>query len=74
RDALSSNIENTIGLIPGQKNIQQIPVGLKIKGPVNNPKVDVDLTKAKDLVVQSLKSSSKEELQKAADKIKNLFK
>ena len=69
RDALSKNIENTIGILPGQKNIQLIPVGVNIIGPVNNPEVKVDLSDARVLVMQEVKNASKEELQKTINRL-----
>jgi uncharacterized protein involved in outer membrane biogenesis len=69
RDALSKNIENTIGFLPGQQNIQIIPVGIAIKGPVKDPNVNVDLSDAKDLVRQEVKNATKEELQKTINRL-----
>lgn len=69
RDALSKNIENTIGFLPGQQNIQIIPVGIAIKGPVKDPSVNVDLSDAKDLVRQEVKNATKEELQKTINRL-----
>jgi len=69
RDALSKNIENTLGMLPGQKNIQMIPVGIAISGPVNNPDVKVDLSDATNLVKQEVKNATKEELQKTINRL-----
>jgi hypothetical protein len=69
RDALSKNIENTIGFLPGQQNIQIIPVGIAIKGPVKDPSVNVDLSDAKALVKQEVKNATKEELQKTINRL-----
>jgi uncharacterized protein involved in outer membrane biogenesis len=69
RDALSKNIENTLGMLPGQKNIQMIPVGIAISGPVNNPEVKVDLSDATNLVKQEVKNATKEELQKTINRL-----
>jgi hypothetical protein len=69
RDALSKNIENTLGILPGQKNIQFIPVGIALTGPVGNPDVKVDLSDAKDMIRNEVKSATKEELQKSINRI-----
>jgi hypothetical protein len=69
RDALSQNIENTIGFLPGQQNIQIIPVGIAIKGPVKDPNVNVDLSDAKAMVKQEVKNATKEELQKTINRL-----
>lgn len=69
RDALSKSIENTIGFLPGQQNINLIPVGVTINGPVGNPDVKVDLSDARDLVKQEVKNASKEELQKTINRL-----
>lgn len=69
RDALSKSIENTLGMLPGQKNIQVIPVGISINGPVKDPDVKVDLSDARDLVKQEVKNASKEELQKTINRL-----
>ena len=69
RDALSQNIENTLGFLPGQKNIQIIPVGVNIKGPVNNPEVKVDLTDARKMIQKEVGNATREELRKSVNKI-----
>ncbi len=69
RDALSKNIENTLGMLPGQKNIQMIPVGIAITGPVKDPEVKVDLSDATALVKQEVKNATKEELQKTINRL-----
>lgn len=69
RDALSKNIENTLGILPGQQNIQLIPVGIDIKGPVKDPDVKVDLSDAKAMVAKEVKNATKEEIQKTINKL-----
>ncbi len=69
RDALSQNIENTLGMIPGQKNIQIIPVGVNISGPVNNPDVKVDLSDARKMIQKEAGNATKEEIRKSVSKI-----
>lgn len=69
RDALSKNIENSLGILPGQQNIQLIPVGIDISGPVNDPEVKVDLSDAKAMVTKEVKNATKEEIQKTINKL-----
>lgn len=69
RDALSSNIQNTLGFLPGQQNIQVIPVGIAIKGPVRDPYVNVDLSDARNLVKQEVKNATREEIQKTINRV-----
>lgn len=69
REALGKDVENVLGFLPGQKNIQVIPASVAIKGPVNNPDVNVDLTEAKQLVKKEVKEATKEELQKTINKV-----
>jgi hypothetical protein len=78
RDALSKNIENTLAILPGQQNIQKIPVDVTIKGIVKNPEVGIDLTEARKMVAKEVKNASKEEIKntinKLGDGLKKLFK
>ena len=78
RDALSKNIENTLGVLPGQKNIQIIPVGVSISGPVKNPDVKVDLSDARKMIQKEVGNATKEEIRQSVNKIgeglKKLFK
>ena len=78
RDALSQNIENTLGVLPGQKNIQLIPVDVYIKGPVNNPEVKVDLSEAKKMIRKEVGNATRDEIKESINKIgdglKKLFK
>jgi hypothetical protein len=69
RDALSTNIENTIGLLPGNKNIQLIPVGIGITGPVKEPDVRIDLSEATKMVKSEFKNATKEELQRSINRL-----
>jgi hypothetical protein len=78
REALSSNIENTLSMLPGQQNIQKIPVDVSIRGIVKNPDVGIDLTQAKNMVKKEVGNASKQEikntLNKVGEGIKKLFK
>jgi hypothetical protein len=78
RDALSQNIENTLAILPGQQNIQKIPIGVKVSGPVKSPEVGIDLSQARSMVKKEVKNASRQEIKDAINKvgqgIKKLFK
>jgi hypothetical protein len=78
REALSTNIENTLAVLPGQQNIQRIPVDVSIRGLVKNPEVGVDLTEAKNMIKKEVGKASKQEIKNAFNKvgegIKKFFK
>lgn len=78
RDALSENIRNTIGIIPGQKNLEIIPVAVNVKGIVKDPDVKIDLSEARGMIMDGVKNSSSEEIKNTINKVgeglKKLFK
>jgi hypothetical protein len=78
REALSTNIENTLAVLPGQQNIQRIPVDVSIRGLVKNPEVGIDLTQAKNMVKKEVGNASKKEIKNSLNKlgegIKKFFK
>ncbi len=78
RDAFGKDIQNILSILPGQQNIQVIPAAVAIKGPVNEPAVNVDLSEARKKITDEVKKSTKEDLQKTIDKVgeglKNIFK
>lgn len=69
RNALSSNIERMIGLLPGQQNIQLLPVGFTLNGPVKNPEVKVDLSEATQMVKNEVMNATREELQRSINRL-----
>ncbi len=69
RNALSPNIERMIGLLPGQQNIQLLPVGFALNGPVKNPEVKVDLSEATAMVKNEVKNATREELQRTINRL-----
>ncbi len=78
RDAFGKDIQNILSVLPGQENIQVIPAAVAIKGPVNEPNVNVDLSEARKKITNEVKKSTKEDLQKTLDKVgeglKKIFK
>ncbi len=69
RDALSENISNTIGIIPGQKNLEIIPVAVNVKGIVKDPDVKIDLSEARKMIMEGVKNSSSEDIRKTINKV-----
>ncbi|MCF6356510.1 MAG: AsmA family protein [Draconibacterium sp.] len=74
RDAFGSDIQNILGLIPGNQNIKELPAGVIITGPVGNPKTKMDLSETR----KSITNATKDDLQKTINKIgsglRKLFK
>lgn len=78
RDAFGPDVQNVLNVLPGQDRIQTIPASVLLKGAVAKPEVNVDLEDARKKIVEEVKKSSKDELQKSINKIgeglKNMFK
>ncbi len=78
RDAFGKDIQNILSVLPGEENIQVIPATVEIKGPVNEPNVNVDLAEARRQITEQVKNSAKEDLKKTINKVgeglKNIFK
>jgi len=75
KEELGSDVNKFLANIPGNKTIQKLDVSVKITGTTDNPKVNLDLSKAikqaKDAAMKELKRKGKKELEKKA---KDLFK
>ncbi len=78
RDAFGPEIQKILNMIPGQERIQTIPASVVLKGAVEKPDVNVNLEDARKQIVEEVKKSSKEDIQKSINKIgeglKNIFK
>lgn len=78
RDDLSSDVNKAFGIIPGSENIKVIDATVNVKGDLKNPKVSVDLSKARKQIEAEVTRSTKESLQKSVkkvgDELKKLFK
>ncbi|HCR90810.1 MAG TPA: hypothetical protein DIW50_10215 [Prolixibacteraceae bacterium] len=78
RADLGDDINKGMDLIPGSQNIQKIDVGVKISGPVKNPKVSVDLDAARKQIMNEVKKAGAQEIQdkvkKIGSELKKLFK
>jgi len=75
KEELGSDVNKFLANIPGNKTIQKLDVSVKITGTTDDPKVNLDLSKAikqaKDAAMKELKRKGKKELEKKA---KDLFK
>ncbi|MRT93248.1 AsmA-like C-terminal region-containing protein [Ancylomarina sp. 16SWW S1-10-2] len=75
KEELGSDVTKFLDKIPGNKSIEKLDVSVKITGTVDDPKVNLDLSKAikqaKDAAMKELKKKGTKELEKAA---KNLLK
>ncbi|MEL7586578.1 MAG: AsmA-like C-terminal region-containing protein [Prolixibacteraceae bacterium] len=78
RENLSGDINKALGILPGSENIKIIDATVLIKGDIKNPKVSVDLSKARKQIEQEVTRSTKENLEKSVkkvgDELKKLFK
>lgn len=77
REDLSEDINSALGFLPGSKNITVIPITVDVTGDIKDPKVGLDLSKAKKQIQDEVKKTTKEELEKSVknigDKLKKLF-
>ncbi len=78
RDAFGADVQQIINVLPGQERIETIPATVELNGPVGKPEVSVNLEEARKKIVEEVKKSSKEDIQKSLNKIgeglKDLFK
>src|SRR5690554_5021887 len=78
RDAFGPDVQNVLNVLPGQERIETIPASVVLKGAVAKPDVNIDLEDARKKIVEEVRKSSKDELQKSINKIgeglKNMFK
>ncbi|SHE44074.1 AsmA family protein [Mariniphaga anaerophila] len=69
RDAFGNDIQNILSVLPGQERIQLIPASVVLNGPVGKPEVKIDLEKARKMITEEVKKSTKENLQQNLNKI-----
>jgi len=78
KEDLSGDVNKAFGIIPGSENIKVIDATVNVKGDLKNPKVSVDLSKARKQIEAEVTRSTKENLQKSVkkvgDELKKLFK
>ena len=69
RDAFGNDIQNILGILPGNEKITIVPAGVIIEGPVNNPEVKLDLTETRKTITDATKG----ELQNSLDNLLKNF-
>jgi hypothetical protein len=78
RDAFGPDVQKVLNVIPGQERILMIPASVILSGPVGQPEVRIDMEDARKKIVEEVKKSGKEELQKSINKLgeglKNIFR
>ncbi|MGQ8338772.1 hypothetical protein ACUNWD_19595 [Sunxiuqinia sp. A32] len=74
KDDLGADITSALGFLPGTENIKLLDVSVKLTGPVKEPEVNLDLSKARKQIQEEIKKSSTEEIQKSVKKIGDQLK
>ncbi len=78
KEAFGPEVQNILNVLPGQERIQTIPASVVLSGPVGKPEVNIDMKEAQNKIIEEVKKSSKEDLQKSINKLgeglKNIFK
>jgi hypothetical protein len=73
REAFGPDIQNILGVIPGNENIKVVPAGVVIKGPVGNPEVKMDLSETRKYITNATKDDIQKSLNKLGKGLKKLF-
>lgn len=74
RDAFGPDIKNILSILPGNKNITIVPVGVIITGPVGDPEVKMDLSETRKTITNATKNDIQKSLNKLGEGLKKLFK
>lgn len=74
RDAFGNDIQNILNVLPGQERIQLIPASVVLNGPVGKPEVKIDLEDARKMITEEVKKSTKDNLNKIGEGLRNLLK
>lgn len=78
RDKLSNDIIKVVDVIPGASTIKEYNIGMKIVGTTSDPKVKLDLSKAKKQIQKELEKKAgkkvKQGLEDLGKSLKGLFK
>jgi hypothetical protein len=73
RNAVGSDIQNILSVIPGNEKITVLPAGVAISGPVGKPEVKVDLSETKKTVASAAKEGINDSLKKLGKGLQQLF-
>jgi uncharacterized protein involved in outer membrane biogenesis len=74
REDFGSDIQNLLGMIPGNEKIKIVPAGVVITGPVGDPKVEMDLSEAKTTIMNATKDDIKKSINNLGKELFKLFK
>src|SRR5665648_184135 len=78
REALGSDINKGLNILPGSQNIKMVDVSVILTGALSKPDVSLDLSKALAQIENEVKKASAEEIKgtvkKIGDELKKLFK
>lgn len=74
RNSFSQDVEELLRIIPGNKNIQDLTVDVRVTGTTDNPVVKTDMTKALEKVRKSAKKELKALKEKALEELHKLFR
>ena len=74
REMFGPDIQKILKVLPGNEKITMLPAGVLIKGPVGEPKVNLDLSATQKAVTDATKDDLKNSLNKLGDGLKKLFK
>lgn len=73
RDAFGTDIENILSMLPGNQNINILPAGVIITGPVGNPDVKMDLSETRKTITNATKDDLQKSLNKLGNGLRKLF-
>ena len=74
RDAFGSDIQNILAILPGNKNIKEVPAGVIIEGPVGNPEIKMDLSETRKTITNATKNDLQNTINKLGSGLRKLFK
>lgn len=74
REMFGPDIQKFLNVIPGNQKIKMLPAGVLIKGPVGEPKVNLDLSETQKAVADATKDDLKKSLDQLGKGLKKLFK
>ncbi len=74
RSAFGPDIQEILAAIPGQEDIQTVPVTVRINGRVEKPEVKMDYTETRKYIMEKIKNASPESLKKSIDRIGDVLK
>jgi len=69
REDLGADINKGIDILPGSQNIKMVEASVILKGALSKPDVSLDLSKAREQIVQQVKKASMEDLKGSVKKI-----